>query len=120
MKQLEVYDPPMCCSTGLCGPQVDPGLVRFAADLKWLEEQGIEVCRFNLSQSPAAFVENEAVKTALTDKGEAALPLVLVSGRIVSSGRYPERDELTGFLGLRTPAKSAVQAKASCCCGGKC
>ena len=75
MKRLDIYDPAMCCSTGVCGPTVDPVLVRFAADVKWLQEQGAEVQRFNLSQNPAAFVENELVKTALTEKGEAALPV---------------------------------------------
>ena len=75
--RLDIYDPAMCCSTGVCGPEVDPVLVRFAADLKWLQEQGGEVQRFNLSQSPATFVENEQVKQALTDRGEAALPMVL-------------------------------------------
>ncbi len=100
MKRLEIYDPAMCCSTGVCGPAVDPALVRFAADVKWLEEQGVEVRRYNLSQSPAAFVENETVKDALTEKGEAALPLLLVDGRVVASGHYPERSELAGALGL--------------------
>ena len=71
MKKLEVYDPPMCCSTGLCGPQVDPVLVRFAADVKWLQDQGIQVQRFNLSQNPGAFVENDVVKQALTAKARA-------------------------------------------------
>src|SRR5512133_2450080 len=87
--KLQVYDPAMCCSTGVCGPDVDPALVRFAADLKWLQEQGVQVERFNLSQSPMACVENEVVKQALTDKGEAALPLILTSGQISSTGRYP-------------------------------
>jgi AhpD family alkylhydroperoxidase len=98
--RLEVYDPAMCCSTGVCGPDVDPVLVRFAADLKWLQKQGAEVERFNLSQSPAAFVENEQVKQALTDRGEAALPMVLAGGRVMSSGRHPERDELSTWAGL--------------------
>ncbi len=43
MTKLEVYDPAMCCSTGVCGPEVDPALVTFAADLKWVEAQGIAV-----------------------------------------------------------------------------
>jgi hypothetical protein len=38
MTKLEVYDPAMCCSTGVCGPEVDPALVTFAADLKWVAE----------------------------------------------------------------------------------
>ncbi|MCX6903979.1 MAG: arsenite efflux transporter metallochaperone ArsD, partial [Verrucomicrobia bacterium] len=91
MKRLDVYDPAMCCSTGVCGPQVNPVLVRFAADVVWLQDQGAEVRRFNLSQNPAAFVENEQVKRALTEKGEGALPLLLVDGEVAASGEYPER-----------------------------
>jgi hypothetical protein len=58
----------MCCSTGACGPEVDPKLVQFAADLDWLKSQGVIVQRHNLSQNPAVFVENEAVKATLTEK----------------------------------------------------
>jgi AhpD family alkylhydroperoxidase len=101
MKTLKVYDPPMCCSTGVCGPEVDPALVRFAADLKWLESQGVAVERFNLAQSPMAFVENETVRSCLEDKGESALPLIVVEGQVAASGMYPARDELAGFLGLK-------------------
>ena len=106
MKRLEVFDPAMCCSTGVCGPQVDPVLVRFAADVKWLQEQGAEVQRFNLSQSPAAFVENERVKQALTEKGEGALPFLLVDGRVLASGHYPERDQLIEALGVKSGESS--------------
>jgi AhpD family alkylhydroperoxidase len=47
-----------------------------------------------------AFVENEVVKQALTDKGEAALPLILTKGQVASVGRYPERQELASWAGL--------------------
>ena len=97
---LEVYDPAMCCPTGVCGPTVDPALVRFAADIKWLQEQGIAVQRYSLSQNPAAFVENERVKQALMDRGEGALPLLFLDGQVVASGRYPDRDQLTSAVGL--------------------
>jgi AhpD family alkylhydroperoxidase len=105
---LEVFDPAMCCSTGVCGPAVDPVLVRFAADVKWLQEQGVEVRRFNLSQNPAAFVENEQVKQALTEKGEAALPLLLVDGHGIASGEYPGRSQLADALGLNGAATSLL------------
>jgi AhpD family alkylhydroperoxidase len=98
--KLEVYDPAMCCSTGVCGPQVDPVLVRFAADVKWLQDQGAEVRRFNLSQNPSAFVENEQVKKALTETGEGALPLLLVDDQVLASGAYPVRSQLAAALGL--------------------
>jgi hypothetical protein len=114
----------MCCSTGVCGPDVDPKLVQFAADLKWLVEQGATVERFNLAQTPIAFAGNDLVRAALTEKGEAALPLVVVDGRTVASGTYPTRDELAGWLGLsETPAGACFDgapapgnpAKGSCC-----
>jgi AhpD family alkylhydroperoxidase len=100
MKKIQVYDPPMCCSTGVCGPDVDPKLVQFAADLKWLADQGVAVERFNLTQTPDAFAGAALVQTALTEKGEDALPLVVVDGKVAVSGAYPTRAELGALLGL--------------------
>ena len=100
MKKLQIYDPPMCCSAGVCGPDVDPKLVQFAADLQWLEAQDVTVERFHLAQTPVAFVENDVVRAALTEKGEAALPLFMVDGKAAASGAYLTRDELAGLLDL--------------------
>ena len=50
MKTLAIYDPPMCCSTGLCGNDIDPALVSFAALLTQLSQKGVKVERFNLEQ----------------------------------------------------------------------
>lgn len=111
MITVRVFDPAMCCSTGICGPSVDPQLARFSADLDWLTRQGISVERFNLSQQPAAFAADEAVKTALETKGEAGLPLVKVNGEVKSVGAYPSRDELATWTGIGAPEK------ASGCCG---
>jgi len=119
MKRLEVFDPAMCCSTGVCGPNVDTKLVQFAADLDWLKSQGVVVQRHNLSQNPAAFVENEAVKTALSEKGESALPVLLVNGKVAITGRYPGRDELAALVQVKATEADAP-AKSSCCCGGSC
>ncbi len=107
LNTLQIFDPAMCCSTGVCGPEVDPKLVQFAADLDWLKSQGVIVQRHNLSQNPAAFVENEAVKTRLTDQGEAALPVILLNGKVAVTGRYPDRGELAALLKLRTTAMPA-------------
>jgi len=106
MVQLQVFDPAMCCSTGICGPSVDPELVRFAADLDWLTSQGVSVERFNLAQDPGAFAADAAVKSALEAQGEEALPLVKVDGEVNSSGRYPSRDELAAWAGLDALAPS--------------
>ena len=99
MSKLEVFDPPMCCPTGVCGPSVDPVLPQFAADLEWLRSQGVAVERFNLSQQPGAFAGNELVKKTLAESGNNCLPLILVDGCIVSQGVYPNRQALAALVG---------------------
>jgi hypothetical protein len=116
---LQVFDPAMCCSTGVCGPDVDTKLVQFAADLDWLKSQGVIVQRHNLSQNPAAFVENKIVQVALTEKGEAALPALLVNGKLAIAGRYPDRAELAALLKVKATATPAPP-KSSCCRGSSC
>jgi arsenite methyltransferase len=100
MPKIEVFDPPMCCPTGICGPSVDPVLVRFAADLKWLEEKGVEVDRYNLAQQPDKFVTSEVVKQTMALAGELCLPIIVIEGKVVSQNKYPEREELAGFVGI--------------------
>jgi len=120
MSNIRVFDPAMCCSTGICGPAIDPQLARFAADLGWLKSQGVSVERFNLSQQPAAFVEDAAVRAALESRGEASLPLVKVDGDIKSSGMYPSRDALAAWAGIPLPPSTPEAPKAasvsSCAC----
>jgi len=113
MSTIRVFDPAMCCSTGICGPAIDPQLARFAADLGWLKRQGVSVERFNLSQQPAAFAEDAAVKAALESRGEASLPLVEVDGDVKSSGMYPSRHELAAWAGVAVPPSTPEEPKAS-------
>lgn len=116
MIAIRVFDPAMCCSSGVCGPAIDPQLARFAADLDWLRSQGVSVERFNLSQAPAAFAEDAAVKAALEAKGDAGLPLVKAGEAIVSSGSYPSRAQLASWAGLT----SAVASTPGASLGGGC
>src|ERR1019366_4845367 len=106
MIKVSVYDPPMCCSTGVCGPEVDPKLAQFAGDLDWLKSQGAEVRRFNLAQEPASFVANIEVKAILDRSGSDELPAIVVGDKLVASGRYPGRDELASLAGLKTAPTS--------------
>lgn len=122
MKTIQVYDKPMCCSTGVCGPQVDPVLPRFAADLAWLKSQGHQVERFNLAQQPAAFVQNSEVQQLLASQGTDCLPLITVDGRIVSRSEYPSRDTLAMWAGSETAIKALpVVSEGGCCSSsGRC
>jgi hypothetical protein len=109
--KLQVFDPPMCCSTGVCGPSVDPALAQFASALEELKAAGVEVERFNLGQEPAAFVGNPVVSAAL--RGGDVLPFVLFDGGLVAKGTYPTREELRRLAGVAPGPKLAV---ATACC----
>ena len=93
MKTIQVFDPPMCCSTGVCGPDVDPALASFAGFLSRAKEMGCAVDRYNLAQEPIAFVENEEVRRLVEEGGVEALPLVFVDGELKLKGRYPDEAE---------------------------
>lgn len=104
MKKVEIFDPAMCCSTGVCGPVVDPNLTRIASAVYSLEKKGFEIARYNLSNDPGAFVDNQAVNQMLGEKGPEALPLVLVDNEIVKVAEYPTNEELAEWFGT-TPAE---------------
>lgn len=95
---VQVFDPAMCCSTGLCGPGVDPALIQIARDLRWLTAKGVQVERFGLSQEPQAFVADARVSGLMQAFGDAGLPAVLVNGSVFAHGRYPTRAELVDAL----------------------
>ena len=97
MTTVNIYDPVMCCATGVCGPEVDPALAQFAGDLDWLKSGGIAVRRFNLGQEPASFCEHAHVKEILERSGGDELPVIVVDDKVTASGRYPGRDELAAI-----------------------
>ncbi len=119
---VSVYDPAMCCPTGVCGPSVDPELSRISGDLRWLESQGARVERFNLAQEPDAFVANPRVTGLMQAFGDGALPAVLVDGEVAAHGRYPSREELVEAArgsGIERKGAEGPEASgsSSSCCG---
>ena len=98
MKTIQVYDPPMCCSTGVCGPEVDPILPRVAGLLSQLAGHGVRVERHNLAQEPIAFAQNPKVRALLESKGTDALPLFFIDGELALQGRYPEQTERAAWM----------------------
>lgn len=121
MTKIQVFDPALCCSSGVCGTDVDQALVTFSAVVDWAKQNGLAIERFNLAQQPMAFADNAAVKGLLERSGEAALPITLVDGEVAFAGRYPTRDDLARWLGTAVAAPEAPGAAAgSCCSGGAC
>jgi SAM-dependent methyltransferase len=115
---IQVFDPALCCSTGVCGVDVDQVLVSFSADAAWAKLNGAKIERFNLAKQPMAFAENTAVKGFLERSGAEALPLVLVNGEVALAGRYPNRAELARWAGIRQTDEQ--KPANSCCSGSKC
>ncbi|MBM7702871.1 arsenite efflux transporter metallochaperone ArsD [Metabacillus iocasae] len=99
MKKVEIFDPAMCCSTGVCGPSVDPELTRVASAVFALEKKGFDVTRYNLTSEPDKFVE-EKVNKILMSKGPDALPVVLVNGEVEKEGSYPTNEEFAMWFGV--------------------
>ena len=123
MGKLQVFDPALCCSSGVCGTELDQALVDFSADVDWLKQSGGQIERFNLAQQPMAFAENALAKAFLERSGAEGLPLVLVDGEIALAGRYPTRKELARFAGVSGASGEADAAAAKpqgCCSGSKC
>jgi len=101
MNKVEVFEPAMCCATGVCGPTADPELLRMTSIVKESKNStDTRILRRNLSQNPNAFVKNEIVKKELTNKGTDALPLTLINGELFCQGRYPTNEEIEEITDL--------------------
>ena len=118
MKRMSIYEPAMCCDTGVCGVNVDPELVRISTAINNLKKNGITIERYNLSSEPMAFVNNKKVKDALDENGADILPLILVDDDIVMEGRYPKNEEIMELLQISKEyldSSEDEEANQGCC-----
>lgn len=113
MKKLTVYDPALCCSTGVCGPSPDAGLAAFASAVHELKGS-VEIHRHNLAQEPGAFTTEPLVNQVLQEEGPDALPVLLLDGKVVMKGVYPTVDQLTQLLGVEV-AGACDEGDDECC-----
>ena len=111
MPHIAIYDPPGCCSTGVCDPGLSDQMTQFATAIDTLMKSGHDVARFNMGTQPGAFVENTTVKSALDSDGLDCLPLVLLDDKIVSKGAYLNRSELGEKVGIDI---TAMPGSANC------
>jgi Arsenical resistance operon protein ArsD len=100
---VEIYEPPVGCGVGTCGPDAEDELERFNAELESLEGRGVAVSRFNLGLEPEAFTSNPTVKAAIKEHGIACLPFVFLNGKLVSERRYSFPRELAQQLAGTSP-----------------
>lgn len=102
MTELTLFEPAMCCSTGVCGPSVNKDLLQITSVMNALDTlEGFQAKRYNLSSNPQSFVENEQMSHLLQEKGAEALPVTLLDGEVVKVRNYPSMEEITAFTGVR-------------------
>jgi hypothetical protein len=115
--KIEIYDPAMCCSTGVCGASVDKELLRVATIIDNLKQNGADISRFNLSSQPNAFVENQLINDYLKQNGPEILPITLVEGQVAKTKVYPTNEEFAEWTGIAIDSKPK---KSDCYCNGRC
>ena len=121
MSKIEIFDPAMCCSTGLCGPGVDLELLRVATVINTLTKKGITVLRYGLSSEPQAFVDNKKVNEYLMKEEVEVLPITVVDGEVVKTKKYPTDEEFAKWAGLSKEEIAAVcEPKEGGCCSEGC
>ena len=95
---VELFDPPLCCPTGLCGPTLDQSLLDVSDMILTLETEGLKVARYQMTGQPQAFLSNSDVMRLVREKQMAALPISVVRGQVVKVGAYPTLSEIKTYL----------------------
>lgn len=118
--QVRVFDPEMCCSSGVCGLTPDPARIGFQQVVERLKAEGEDVQRYQLSRQSQAFVGSPHVYQLLLQRGVSALPVVIVDGQVVTVASYPSYAQLKAFRSMELPDAVADQRKGCGCSDGRC
>ena len=95
---VEFFDPPMCCPTGLCGPTLDQTLLDVNEMVSTLQHQDLRVERYQMSSNPQAFLSNAEVMKLVREKQMEALPITVIHGKVIKVGAYPSLEEMSSAL----------------------
>ena len=126
MKTIEIFDPAMCCPTGLCGTNIDPNLMRIAVIVDTLKKKGVNIVRHNLKDEPMIYVTNTKINDLLQSKGVEVLPITLVDGEVAVTGEYPSTRQMAEWSGVNLDFmpiqedKPKEEPKTDCCEGSDC
>lgn len=99
-KSIKIYDPALCCPTGICGVNVDPELLRMAVVIETLKRKGITVERFNLKDNPQVYIDVKAVNECLMNESADVLPVVTLDDKVVIKKGYPTNKQFAEWLNV--------------------
>ena len=99
-KELTIFEGPICCPTGVCGPTADPVMIEFNETLKKLGEEykGLKITRASMSFNVTLFLQTPLIRDLVKEKGVGVLPVTVIDGKIVKKQAYPEYAELVKLL----------------------
>lgn len=115
MVEIKLFEPAMCCSSGVCGPSPDQELIRVNGDIEKMKQNGIKVLRYNLTSAPNAFVRHEAIMTLIKDKGEAIMPITMINDEVVKTGSYMTTDEVMDIIVVHDLQNNCCSPGNHCC-----
>ncbi|MDU1906578.1 MAG: arsenite efflux transporter metallochaperone ArsD [Dysgonomonas sp.] len=100
-KEVKIYDPALCCPTGLCGVNIDPELMRIAVVIETLKKKGITIERFNLRDHPQVYVDNKKINDCLMKESAEVLPITTLDGEIVLTKQYPSNAQIAEWMNVK-------------------
>lgn len=122
MTTMFIYEPAMCCETGICGVGVDPELLRISTVVNNLKKNGVSIKRYNLNNFPQEFIKNAEINKLINGDGVDSLPATVVDGKIVKTKAYPTNGEIVMWLNIpadylveKTDTSSGCDCKGGCC-----
>lgn len=109
--EIKIFEPALCCESGVCGPSIDPELLRITAVVRSMNKRGFQTRRYNLAMSPMEFTKHGEVTALMQEKGMEVLPITLRGDAVVKMGSYPTNAELSEWSGLDMEALSPSEDK---------
>ena len=120
MKTISIFEPALCCETGVCGASVDSELLRITTVFNNLQKNGVNAARFNLNSQPQAFINNAEINKLINSEGAEALPATVVDGEIVKTKTYPSNGDIVRWLDIPISYLSDDKAQSGCNCSRGC
>lgn len=121
MKTMIIYEPAMCCETGICGVGVNPELLRISTVINNLKKKGVIIKRYNLNNYPQEFIKNNNINKLIKNEGVDVLPATVIDGKIVKIKAYPANTEIAAWLELpESNLETEIKNQGSCNCKGGC
>ena len=99
-KIIRIYDPALCCPTGLCGVNIDPELMRIAVVIESLKKKGLVIERFNLRDNPNIYVEHKQINDYLMKESADVLPITTLDNKVVLTKKYPSNAQIAEWLNV--------------------